>query len=210
MRAYTHRSWAYQQRVSTTFLTRKNSFGSRVRHSTNWATLTPDYGVFRHAKSVQSSAGHAKTMQRAVDGVWPGHRTVPLPWWLSRWLGCLVGSWWSPSAARSPGSPCRPGGRCWKQWSQQVVTHISTNTNISTAICNSCVCVCMCVCVRVCVCACVHACVHACLFVHMCSCLSKCTFLCKYIVVFCVVCNCAPFLFCDGISVPYKYNYYYY
>ena len=53
---YTHRGWAHQQRVSRTFLTQKNSqiflvlltgfkpqtFGSRVRRSTNWATPSPN------------------------------------------------------------------------------------------------------------------------------------------------------------------------
>ena len=80
---------------------------------------------------------------------------------------------------------------------------------------------CVCVCVCVCVCACTRACVRvyararSCVFVFargVCdNCLFKCVVSCKYIVAFFVVCNCAPLTasFCDGISAPYKYSYYY-
>ena len=69
----------------------------------------------------------------------------------------------------------------------------------NTAICNNCVCVC----------ACAHVFVFTC---SACDCLSKCVVLCKYMVfsLLIVIAHLKLFLFCDGISTPYKYIYYYY
>ena len=67
MCAYTHRGWAYRQRVSTTCLTRKNSvflvlltgiepstFGSPVQRSNHWANPSPPKQDIKTGKQISS------------------------------------------------------------------------------------------------------------------------------------------------------------
>ena len=99
MRAYAHRVWAHRQRVSTTFLTRKNSqvflvlltgFEPRVmdsivyrgRHSTNWAATSPR-NVYTSAWFATTTTGwclYIPMVRHYHDGVMSIHQhSSPLP-----------------------------------------------------------------------------------------------------------------------------------